>query len=715
MQSTKENLLDFYPSSENGVKLGDNSLLPAIGHGSASVQDKLVLKNVLVVPGLAHSLLSVSAVCKTGCSVHFEEHSGYILDRDGRRIANLIQSNGLYRLQTILQSCGLSQSQRTLCPESLKLIHFHKLYGHISLDKVRKISGIQGGKLPFCEGCAKGNQRRRRIRRRPSRKAHQSECNIGKVAADLKDFSGSLGLSNERYILTVIHEDTRYAWGYVLKTKNEATKYIKRVALECKHELKLDIIKFRSDGGSEFTNLDLSQYLLNLGIRSERARPYAHHENGLIEIFNQRIVRMIRSMLADAGLTPGFWPHAVLHAVYLYNHTPHFALDMKCPAELVTPNYTSPLTSKLPIFGSMCYYVPEPDDPLAHRNANPIGLPAIWTGKDSSGHRVFCLTKDTLRRVRNCMVNSGQFWSQDILRHHNICTTDEDGLPSFYETSSRFDPDYTEKSNDDEEYQFSQQSIPDLASTGESNSETGYPTNEASDAANDMLESVENVSDSDILASGGELEEDAKMSTLFKHNRPRSELHLTRLARLQEYENLYTALLSNTLDTIDEPSSSEDPQNIYQAWNRGQGWKDSIEAEFSGLEKKNSWIVLDGPSQVPKDKNIIKSTWSFRSKRSERKVYRLKSRLCAAGYSQKKGIDFQETFAPVGSKLSLRTFISFAARKRLKMRQMDVEMAFLEGELPENEVVYMLPPPGIELIRPELEGKIFQLKKSLYN
>jgi hypothetical protein len=75
-------------------------------------------------------------------------------------------------------------------------------------------------------------------------------------------------------------------------------------------------------------------------------------------------------------------------------------------------------------------------------------------------------------------------------------------------------------------------------------------------------------------------------------------------------------------------------------------------------------------------------------------VVRNKSRLVAQGYSQKEGIDYEETFAPVARLEATRILLAFAAAKGFQLFQMDVKSAFLNGVI--EEEVYVKQPPGFE-------------------
>jgi hypothetical protein len=78
----------------------------------------------------------------------------------------------------------------------------------------------------------------------------------------------------------------------------------------------------------------------------------------------------------------------------------------------------------------------------------------------------------------------------------------------------------------------------------------------------------------------------------------------------------------------------------------------------------------------------------------EVEVVKNKSRLVAQGYSQKEGIDYEETFAPVARLEAIRILLAFSVDKGFKLHQIDVKSAFLNGVL--EEEVYVRQPPGFE-------------------
>jgi hypothetical protein len=91
-------------------------------------------------------------------------------------------------------------------------------------------------------------------------------------------------------------------------------------------------------------------------------------------------------------------------------------------------------------------------------------------------------------------------------------------------------------------------------------------------------------------------------------------------------------------------------------------------------------------------------------------VVRNKSWLVAQGFSQKEGIDYEETFAPVARLEAIVIILSFSVAKVFRLYQMDVKSAFLNGFL--EEEVYVRQPPGFESV--EFPHRVYKLRKALY-
>ncbi|PNX68149.1 copia protein, partial [Trifolium pratense] len=80
------------------------------------------------------------------------------------------------------------------------------------------------------------------------------------------------------------------------------------------------------------------------------------------------------------------------------------------------------------------------------------------------------------------------------------------------------------------------------------------------------------------------------------------------------------------------------------------------------------------------------------------------------GRSQKAGVDCDETFSPVVKPATIRIVLSIALSKSWPIHQLDVQNAFLHGNL--HETVYMHQPMGFR--DPSHPDYVCLLKKSLY-
>ena len=138
-------------------------------------------------------------------------------------------------------------------------------------------------------------------------------------------------------------------------------------------------------------------------------------------------------------------------------------------------------------------------------------------------------------------------------------------------------------------------------------------------------------------------------------------------------------------------------------------WEQGIREELATLEKAGTWELVDPPTGA----NIVGSKWVFHAKKDAAgNVVRHKARLIAQGFSQVPGVDYFDTYTPVTKLASIRTVLALAARLDLELHQIDIKGAYLNGELNDEETIYMRQPPGYA--NPALPHHVCRLRKTLY-
>ncbi|SOV03550.1 uncharacterized protein UDID_19085 [Ustilago sp. UG-2017a] len=151
-----------------------------------------------------------------------------------------------------------------------------------------------------------------------------------------------------------------------------------------------------------------------------------------------------------------------------------------------------------------------------------------------------------------------------------------------------------------------------------------------------------------------------------------------------------TAIL-NLDPTLGEAMNGEDAQL----------WKEAIRKELEGLEAMGTWEVVHQPPGVP----LVDSKVVLRLKLDADGVpVKHKARLVARGFTQREGIDYQETFSPVASLGAIRAILALAVQNNWEVHALDITMAYLNSTL--KEAIYMKPPEGSGVA----PGKVYKVE-----
>lgn len=136
-------------------------------------------------------------------------------------------------------------------------------------------------------------------------------------------------------------------------------------------------------------------------------------------------------------------------------------------------------------------------------------------------------------------------------------------------------------------------------------------------------------------------------------------------------------------------------------------WLKAAEEEFALLMGMNTRKLIPQPAK----RQLINSKWIVRVKcRVDKSIIKLKAQLVAMGYSQVKGEDYDEVFAPTLCLETLRLIFSLLVAKHWVARQVDFKTAFLNGKL--DETLYMEQPPGFQ--NPDFPDWVCEISQSLY-
>ncbi|GKC65572.1 ribonuclease H-like domain-containing protein, partial [Tanacetum coccineum] len=150
----------------------------------------------------------------------------------------------------------------------------------------------------------------------------------------------------------------------------------------------------------------------------------------------------------------------------------------------------------------------------------------------------------------------------------------------------------------------------------------------------------------------------------------------------------YSKLNSKFFCFVTQLNNTEEPKTYFEA-SKYSHWTDAMNQEINALLRNCIWQLVE----LPDRRKAIGSKWIYKTKfRSSGEIDRYKARLVAQGFGQKEGIGYEETFSPVVKMVSVRCLLNVVVSMSRPVFQLDVNNAFLYGDL--DEVVYMKPLEG---------------------
>ena len=141
---------------------------------------------------------------------------------------------------------------------------------------------------------------------------------------------------------------------------------------------------------------------------------------------------------------------------------------------------------------------------------------------------------------------------------------------------------------------------------------------------------------------------------------------------------------------------------------KSKEWVKAMDEEMHSLKENNTFTLTN----LPEGKKAVGGRWVYAIKTDVDGSEKYKARYVARGYSQKMGVDYEETFSPTANMTSVRVLVQKAAQENLILHQMDVKTAYLNA--PIDCEIYMEQPEGYE-VRSHTDKKLVcKLERSLY-
>ena len=401
---------------------------------------------------------------------------------------------------------------------------------------------------------------------------------------------------------------------------------------------------------------------------------------------------MARAMLRTAKLPNRFWSFAVEYAVYLRNRLvkpgsgkTRYELLMQKPPEYKHAHN----------FGAEVMVLDPREDKakLADR-----GNAGIFVGVDVESHtyKIYLVKEKKVIRSRDVKFYSNKEF--ELIEKEEVLTAEEENV------SEPFIPSSSSSLSDP----------PSLSTSPDNYVSTPTLTNSNFEVRDDY--------DSD---SEDELYDLPVRSPLTNDHSPPIPPPITvHIPPIQEQifrEPIMTrskttgAQIRSIVEDVSTLGRIEEPTSIKEALDgpHSQQWKQAIEKELVSLSEMNTWEKVDERTLTTDNRKAyhqaVGSKWVLKVKYDEEgKVDRFKARLVAKGYSQVEGLNYHETYSPTLSPVLLRYILSYGVGRELEVDHIDVESAFLQGDL--NEEVFMRLPDmcGSD------SGKVVRLLRPIY-
>lgn len=611
-------------------------------------------------------------------------------------------------IQSALES--VEQSEAPISEDKRReFVKWHKRLGHLGATSMRKMHLVTtlGRPIPIAteKDCPCGVCALTKIRNMRGRTTERKTSILELVSIDI---CGPMeeALNGERYFLHIVDNYSRKKWSYAIKSRDAASEALGQWRLQVELQTDLKVKAVRSDNARELLKV-LRQWESEFGTAVNPTEAYNSIQNGVVERAIQTAETDIRSLLKEAGLPNEFWPEALQTSTYIRNRGP---TGPERDGEIISPEEAftglKPSIDHLRTWGCKMYsYVspkslPDRQDKLVDR-----GRVGVFLGYVEDTAKQYLMWAPDMKKKIRVSANSVRFSEDERLDPQQLriqiqTTSNEVPTRNPVGRPRREEPEMTRKV-------LSHVQIPVNRTEWEDTRETYQGSRQAGteDPSADMEDTRTNVEPepSKNLRKRSREEDTNDEEPSTKHLRAFfSEICGHDIGSADAIEWALSIVTNAPHDRVTLPKTYEEAVNDTD-W--GQLWKEAVDAEIRALAGNGTWKYV----VPPKHANIVTSKWVFTVKYAiSGMIEKFKARLVARGFSQKYGIDFEDTFAPTVRHDTLRLFMAVVCKEDLECHQIDVNNAFTESTLVED--IFMKPPPGVSTP----PGMVLQLQKSLY-
>ena len=609
---------------------------------------KATLTNALFIPSYPQNIFSVQAATDKGASVTFQPNSAMLMYKNKSKI-KIVKRGRLYYIQTY--DIDNVDSVKYACD----LKQWHEILGHcnyedvIQLETVVEGMKIKGAKIKpdDCSVCTEGKMTNNRNRKPDNRASEPLEL----VHSDLSGPIDPVSTEGYKYAISFTDDYSGVVFIYFLKNKSDTVEATEKFLADTANIGKVKCI--RSDMGTEYTSSAFQTLLRKNQIKHETSAPYSPHQNGTAERQWRTVFEMGRCLLAQAKLSKPLWPYAVMAAAYIRNRCFNKRLK-ETPYFAMTGK--RPDISNMRVFGSECYPYRQVKQKL-----DPRCTKGIFIGYDKYSPAYLVYNPETGKIMKHRLV---QFPTRIAIDQH---------------TQTQ------EIANDLDELLLKR---PISVNNGNGD-----------DRVEDTLsDTAENDTENESTAEAESSDENKRYPKRTK-KRP---------AYLSDYVsgNPDEDQIKSNIDYCYKMSNF--PQNYEEAVQSPEAnhWKIAMEEEMSSLKRNDTFTL----TPLPPGESTVGGRWVYTIKEGSDGEKTYKARYVAKGYSQVKGVNYDETFAPTANLTSIRVLMQIAAQYDLILHQMDVKSAYLNA--PIDCILYMEQAEGFQ-VNSEVK-LVYKLNKSLY-